>query len=85
MKKTRTFDFEFIDSNKLNIPMFPSSHIYIKRYTEKKENKGLLYITPECVTYKEVEAQVKRLKNELDIIMLQAKKKYDEYIKRSKK
>ena len=49
------------------------AQIYVKTYS--KDDKGVVYITPQCVTLSEIEAQCDRLVNEIESIRKRSKKK----------
>ena len=57
---------------------FPSlthhAHIYIKEYST--DEKGHILLTPECVSYQELQYQADRLIKELEEIKRKAKKRF---------
>lgn len=57
----------FVPKGPSNLPKMPSVHIIVKHYKWVEIN-GTKYpaISPECVGFGEVRAEVHRLKNELD-------------------
>ncbi|HDY87971.1 MAG TPA: hypothetical protein ENH82_07660 [bacterium] len=55
-------------------PPWPSiAQIYVKTHTS--DEKGHIFITPECVSMRELEEQIDRLQQELEIIRKKAIKK----------
>lgn len=50
------------------------ANIYIKTHTIDKN--GHIFITPDCVSQKEIEEQIDRLKEELDTIRKEVHKKF---------
>jgi len=50
------------------------AQIYIKSHSSDK--KGHIFITPSCVSLREFEEQIDRLKEELEIIRKKAKQKF---------
>ena len=53
----------------------PSAHIYVKTHTRKDGSK-LMLITPECVSYPEVDYEISRLIKELEELRKRAKKEF---------
>lgn len=54
----------------------PDAQIYIKTYST---DKGTHFITPHCVTFQELDYQIKRLEDELKAIRKKAKKKFQSF------
>lgn len=50
------------------------AQIYVK--THSKDEKGMLYIRPQCVTLSEIEAQCDRLVKEIEGIRKKAQKQF---------
>lgn len=50
------------------------AQVYVK--THSSDEKGRIFITPHCVSLREVEKQLERLKEELEIIRKKAKEKF---------
>jgi Fe-S-cluster containining protein len=71
---THSLDLLFLKPLKGQLPGPPLAQIYIKTYTRDK--KGYISITPHCVSLREVEGEINRLKEELEIIRKKAKQKF---------
>jgi hypothetical protein len=56
-----------------NFPAPPDAQIYIKTYST---DKGRHNITPHCVTFEEIDYQIRRLEDELKTIRQKAKNKF---------
>jgi hypothetical protein len=69
-----SFDLIFLKplKNELHGPVI--AQIYVKAYSSDK--KGHIFITPDCVSWREFEEQIDRLKKELEIIRKKAKQKF---------
>lgn len=50
------------------------ARIYLKTYT--KDQRGSIFITPDCITLAELDYQIERLHKELEHIRKKAKKKF---------
>jgi hypothetical protein len=50
------------------------AQIYVKAHSE--DENGNILITPQCVSWREFEEQIDRLKEELDMIARKAKQKF---------
>ena len=71
---THSLDLLFLKPLKGQLPGPPLAQICIKTYTCDK--KGYIPITPQCVSLREVEREISRLKEELEIIRKKAKQKF---------
>jgi hypothetical protein len=56
-----------------NFPAPPDAQIYIKTYST---DNGRHFITPHCITYEEINYQIRRLEDELKAIRQKAKNKF---------
>ena len=75
-----TFGFIFLTREPEDIPGQPRSHVYItssSRHDYRGVSPDLMFITPDCVSFREFEHEVERLKRELDEITARARQKYD--------
>jgi hypothetical protein len=70
MKHTYSLDFGFKSRQS-----GPTAWIYVKNF-ERRKSDGAPVIGDWCGTFKEVEWEVEHLKNELDIILAKARKKF---------
>lgn len=66
-------DLNVMNPRQKEFPGPTIAQIYVKKYS--KDDKGLVYITPQCVTLSELEAQCDRLVNEIESIRKIAKRK----------
>ena len=71
---TYSLDLLFYESQKAPIPCGPFAQIHVKTHT--KDDKGHIFVTPRCVSLKEVEEQIERLQSELGLILKKAKQKF---------
>lgn len=74
---TYTFDLLFLDDRKSKLPHAPIAHICLKTWSTggyKDHDPPLL--TPDCVTLAELEWQIDRLKEELETIRKEARRKF---------
>ena len=71
---TFRLDLEFRKPEKGNLPGSPRAHIFVKSHT--RDERGLIFITPECVTFNEIDYEIKRLQQELEDIRKRAKEKF---------
>lgn len=69
---THSLDLLFYTQEELPGP--PLAQIYVK--TRSKDRKGHILITPRCFSLREVEAELDRLKDELESIRKKAKRKF---------
>lgn len=70
---TYSLDVIFRKPSKGEISGPVMAQVYVKSHTRDK--KGYILITPDCVSLREIEEQVNRLKEELEIIRKKAKEK----------
>ena len=68
------FDLKFIKSEEPKTHN-PIARIYIKQSSSIDEN-GDIFITPECLSFKEIENQIEFLKQELDQLKEKARKEF---------
>lgn len=71
---TYSLDLLFLKPSKGELPGPPLAQIYVKTHTS--DEKGYIFITPHCVSLREVEGEIGRLKEELEIIRKKAKQKF---------
>ncbi len=75
-----TFGLIFLTPEPGDMPDRPRAHVYMTDSTPGEEydgvSKDLALITADCVSFQEFEAEIERLKRELDEIKKKAKKKY---------
>ena len=71
---TYSLDLLFLESSKGNLPGPSIAQIYIKTHTS--DEKGHILITPNCVSMREFEEQIDRLKQELDALKKKANQKF---------
>ncbi|MDA8241924.1 MAG: hypothetical protein M0Z67_16365 [Nitrospiraceae bacterium] len=70
---TYSLDLDVLKSGEGDIPA-PCVRVYVKAYGS--DERGLIYITPECVSIQEVESEIDRLKKELEEIGIRAKREF---------
>ncbi len=70
---TYSFDLDVFKSGEGDIPA-PGVRLYVKAYSS--DERGLIYITPECASIQEVEAEIGRLKKELEGIQNRARREF---------
>lgn len=75
------FDLSFQSSNRTtgDIPFVRARVIVV--HTTGGEGSGLGAISPECVSYSELQGQIDRLKRELDSVLKKGRQQFDEYSK----
>ena len=73
--ETYNLDLEFIDDQKSELPHRPIAHVCVKTYG-RAVTDGPPQITPGCVTIREIEYQIDRLKSELENILTKARAKF---------
>jgi len=71
---TYSLDLDFVKPKKTDLPGPPRAHISVKSHT--RDESGLIFITPECVTFEELDSQINRLQQELENIRKQAKEEF---------
>ncbi|MBA7570404.1 hypothetical protein ES708_12154 [subsurface metagenome] len=71
---TYSLDFDFVKPRKTELPGPPRVHIYVKSYSES--TRGFIFITPDCVSIRELEYEIDRLKKELEDIRKKARRKF---------
>lgn len=71
---TYSLDLDFVKLRKTDLPGPPRAHIYVK--THSSDTRKLIFISPDCVTMKELEYEIDRLKKELEEIRKKAKRKF---------
>lgn len=72
---TRSLDLEFGKPSKNDLPGPTNAYIYVKTYSCEKDQ---IFITPDCVTLRELDEQIDRLKKELEEIRKKAKQKFSQ-------
>jgi hypothetical protein len=70
---TDSFDFDVLKSGEGDIPA-PCVRVYVKAY--RSDERGLIYITPECLSIQELNSEIDRLKKELEEIQKRAKREF---------
>jgi hypothetical protein len=68
-----SLDLDVLKSGQGDIPS-PCVRIHVKAYGS--DERGLLYITPECVSFRELEYEIDRLKRELEEILSRARREF---------
>jgi len=79
--KTWTLDFLFLTTPEGELPHPPISHLHVKRCS-KGEYRGyedMILVGARCFSIGEFEAQIDRLRDELEAIRKEARRKYAEY------
>lgn len=71
---TCSLDVIFRKPSKDELPGPVMAQVYVKSHTRDKED--YILITPYCVSLIEIEEQINRLKEELEIIRKKAKEKF---------
>ena len=74
---THNLDLEFLDDRKSELPHNPIARICLKVWTHATHD-GAPLITPNCVTIREFEYQIDRLKSELEELRKDARTKFAE-------
>lgn len=79
---TLTLDLLFLEPGKGD-PLGPTiSHLYVKHHGRKKYkgvSADLILLGAECFSIIEIESEIKRLQNELEVLRKKARKKYAGY------
>ena len=57
---THSLDLDFVKPGKTELPGPPRAHIYVKSYN--KGNRDFIFITPNCVSMRELEHEIDRLR-----------------------
>jgi len=65
---------DFVKPTKSGFPGPQIARIYVKTHTE--DQRGTIFITPDCVTLAELHYQIERLHKELEHIRKEAKRKF---------
>ena len=73
-----TFDLRFRGPEKGVIPFSPIADVTVETYSTSGPN-GPIVISSECVTVREMEAQIAYLKAELDQVLAKARQKFAKY------
>ena len=71
---TYSFDLMFREPSKGDLPGPSIAQIYVK--THASDEKGHIFITPHCVSMREFEGQIDRLKQELETLRKKANQKF---------
>lgn len=71
---TYSLDLMFREPSKDDLSGPSIAQIYIKRYTS--DEQGHIFITPNCVSMREIGAEIERLKQELETIKEQANQRF---------
>jgi hypothetical protein len=69
--KTSIIDLQYVDPAKEGFLSPPSVHVCLKQCQRGK--KGEIYLTAACMSIRELDAEIKRLKNELSLVRAKAK------------
>lgn len=72
--KTHRFDLSFIDPKERGFAASPRAQIYVKFYPP--DEKGIIYVTPQCTSFFEFEGQCNLLIKEIESIRKKARSKY---------
>ena len=72
---TYSLDLQFLDPKKEEMPGAPIAQIYVKTYS--RDVKGVIYISPRCVTLREIENECDRLIKEITSIRKKAVQKFN--------
>lgn len=71
---TYSLDLDFVRRKKTDLAGPPRAHIYVK--THVSDSRNLIFISHDCVTLRELEYEIERLKKELEDIRKKAKRKF---------
>ena len=71
---TYSLAMDFVKPTKSGFPRPRIARIYVKTHTE--DQRGTIFITPDCVTLAELDYQIERLHKELEYIRKEAKRKF---------
>jgi hypothetical protein len=71
---TYSLDLLFREPSKGELPGPSIAQIYVKTHTS--DEKGHIFITPHCVSMREFEEQIDRLKKELETLRKKANQKF---------
>ena len=72
-----SLDLLFLKPSKKGLPASPKANIYVKTHTRNKD--GHILITPNCLSLKEMEAEIDRLITELKDIKKKAKQNFKKF------
>jgi hypothetical protein len=75
MSALDTFGLIFLDDSKSGLHHAPITHVALNS-SSKHEYSDAPVLTPQCITFRELEYQIDRLKDELDEIKAQAKRRF---------
>ena len=70
-----TFDLDFNEPAKGEIPFAPVANVVLKEWTENE--KGRKHLTPDCLTPHEIDYCISKLVEELETIRRVAHKRFD--------
>ncbi|MBW1614827.1 MAG: hypothetical protein JRJ57_12920 [Deltaproteobacteria bacterium] len=76
---TYSLALDFIDMSGAGFPHPHVAHICIKTHT--KDKRGIMFITPDCVSLSELEEHIERLHKELERIRSEANRKFTSFSK----
>ncbi len=71
---TDTLDLDVLRHGEGDTPFTPQAAIYAKTYTT--DERGLVILTPGCENLREMEAEIDRLQNELEVIRNKARREF---------
>jgi hypothetical protein len=71
---TYSLDLQFLDPKTEGFPGAPIAQVYVKTFS--RDAKGTIYISPKCVTLREVEHECDRLTKEIASIRKKAQRKF---------
>ena len=77
-KRTYSMDLEFFSPYPLKegeLPGGATANIAVKNVSQA-EKGGLLLLTPDCVSFRQIEYQIDRLQGELQVIREEARRKF---------
>ncbi len=73
---TFSLDLDFVKPGKGDRPFKPYAQVYVKSHT-KDDSRGLILVTPDCVTMQELDCEIDRLRKELESIRKKGKRRFE--------
>ncbi len=71
---TYTLDLDVIRHGEGDQPFTPGAHVYVKNY--HTDERGLILITPLCVSLEELHREIDQLQAELEMIRKKAEREF---------
>jgi hypothetical protein len=71
---TDTLDLDVLRHGEGDMPFTPQAAVYAKTYTT--DERGLIMLTPGCENLHEIEVEIERLQNELEVIRSKARREF---------